>query len=119
MKMAEKGICYIVGAAKTGSLRIDKKETDYIIAADGGYSTLIRENIKPDIVIGDFDSLKIRPNAENILNLPVEKDDTDMLFAVKHALAAGYRTIVLLGGMGGRLDPVSYTHLDVYKRQAR
>ena len=60
-----------------------------------------------------------------------EKDDSDMMLAVKEGIARGYEDFVLLGATGGRFDhtlanlqtvayglePVSYTHLDVYKRQ--
>lgn len=36
--------------------------------------------------------------------LPVEKDDTDMLAAIKEGLAAGYQQFSLFGALGGRLD---------------
>ena len=33
-----------------------------------------------------------------------EKDDTDMVFALRRGLDMGYRRFVLLGGLGGRLE---------------
>ncbi len=95
------GICYIVAAMKT-EYRIDKKPEDLVIAADGGYAQQF--GCRPDMVIGDFDSLGYIPEEENVQVYPKQKDDTDMMLAVKIGMANGYREFVLLGGIGGRLD---------------
>jgi thiamine pyrophosphokinase len=60
--------------------------------------------VTPDLVVGDFDSLEYTPNHPNVIPLSVEKDDTDMVFALRRGLELGYRRFVLLGGVGGRLD---------------
>lgn len=83
---------------------------DLCIAADGGLKYLIQCGIVPNLVLGDMDSL----DNEEILDtlhagvcvkrLPVEKDDTDMLAAIKEGLAAGYRQFELYGALGGRFD---------------
>ena len=52
--------CYIFGALNTEIVDFNPQENDLIIAADGGYSTLKKLNIKPDLVVGDFDSLEYR-----------------------------------------------------------
>ena len=75
-----------------------------IIAADGGYSTLKKLNIKPDLVVGDFDSLGEAPKDETVIKHPIKKDDTDTLLAVKIGLEKGYKTFVIYGAVGGRLD---------------
>lgn len=54
--------------------------------------------------MGDFDSLGHRPNHPNVIQLPTEKDDTDMVYALREGLGLGYRRFVLLGGVGGRLE---------------
>lgn len=95
--------CYIVGAAPCKGVRVAPKEGDLCIAADGGYTHLKHIGIVPDIVIGDFDSLKERPEI-NIQIHPEQKNDTDMMLAIKHGLAAGYESFFIYGGMGGRLD---------------
>ena len=97
-------ICYIFGALDTAIADFKPQESDLIIAADGGYSTLKKLNIKPDLVVGDFDSLGETPENENIIKYPIKKDDTDTLLAVKIGLEKGYKTFVIYGAVGGRLD---------------
>ena len=97
-------ICYIFGALDTPITDFKTQESDLIIAADGGYSTLKKLNIKPDLVVGDFDSLGEAPENENVIKHPVKKDDTDTLLAVKIGLEKGYKSFVIFGAIGGRLD---------------
>ncbi len=96
--------CYIFGALDTEIVDFNPQENDLIIAADGGYSTLKKLNIKPDLVVGDFDSLGEAPENENVIKHPIKKDDTDTLLAVKIGLEKGYKTFVIFGAIGGRLD---------------
>ena len=74
---------------------------DFLIAADKGYEALEAYGAPPDLVVGDFDSLGRRPNHPNVIQLPVMKDDTDMVYALREGLERGYRRFVLLGGVGG------------------
>ena len=96
--------CYIVGAASLEGVRLSPCAGDYIIAADGGYRSLRARGIEPDFVMGDFDSLGEVPAFDHILRVPVEKDDTDTMLAIKYGLKEGYRTFHLYGGTGGRPD---------------
>ena len=86
---------------------------DVILAADSGMEFLRREQIIPDIIIGDFDSVKPETLAYfqgfpeiawETLN-PV-KDDTDTEFAIRYALEHDAGFITLLGATGTRLDHV-------------
>lgn len=97
-------VCYIVGAMEPGELRFAPHRPRLVIAADRGLYYLERRGIRPDLIVGDFDSLGRTPEGENVLRHPVEKDDTDMLLAVKEGLARGLKTFVLYGGLGGRPD---------------
>ena len=98
-------ICYVVGAMSLSmSLRPYPAPGDYVIAADRGYDSLMAFNVQPDLVVGDFDSLGHTPSHPNVIQLPAEKDDTDMVFALRKGLELGYRRFVLLGGVGGRLE---------------
>lgn len=102
-----KGTCYIVGAADTEDTILDVsvlKNDDCVIAADGGYQTLKQWGIKPHQIIGDFDSLGFVPDEQQVVRYPSEKDDTDMMIAVKLGLEKGYERFVIYGGLGGRLD---------------
>lgn len=99
------GICYIVGAMSlTPALRPYPTAEDYVIAADRGYDSLMAYGVVPDLAVGDFDSLGYQPDHPNVIQLPVEKDDTDMVFALRKGLELGYRRFLLLGGVGGRLE---------------
>ena len=90
------------GAEKCGN--IDICSDDYIIAADGGYRHCAQMNIKPNLLIGDFDSLK-EPLPDNIpiIQVPSEKDDTDSMLAVKKGMERGCTEFVLTGVTGGRM----------------
>lgn len=100
-----KKICYIFGAVKTDNIFIDSTADRFIIAADAGLSILQKEGITPDLIVGDFDSLGKLPNTSvEIIRHPIEKDDTDMLLAIKEGLRRGYDTFIIYGGLGRRLD---------------
>ncbi len=86
-------------------IRQELSETDYIICADGGQSLAKRLNIRPDCVIGDFDSSKIKHELDcEYIEYPSEKDLTDGEACLLHALELECTDIVYLGGIGGRLD---------------
>ena len=78
--------CYIIGAGDFFGLREAPDDSDYVIAADAGFEYCTENCIIPDLVLGDFDSLGKAPKHPNVLQLPVEKDDTDTLAAVKLGL---------------------------------
>lgn len=105
MQKSINGICYVVGAMSlTPSLRPYPISGDYVIAADRGFDSLMAYGVNPDLVVGDFDSLGYQPRHPNVIHLPAEKDDTDMIFALRKGVELGYRRFVLLGGVGGRLE---------------
>jgi len=79
-------------------------QNDYIIAADGGYAFAKKLNITPHITIGDFDSQNEDEINGKTLRLPTNKNDTDTLAAVKHALAQSATEIIIAGALGGRFD---------------
>ena len=96
--------CYIVGAGDNSGTKFHKGINEYVIAADGGVEKLKALNITPDLILGDFDSLGYVPQGDNVLIYKVEKDDTDMMLAVKTAVELGYNDLELFGGTGGRID---------------
>ena len=81
---------------------ISVPEHSMCICADGGYIRAKELNISPDMLIGDYDSSAM-PDAPAIM-LPRVKDMTDSEAAVDFAVSHGTRNIVVLGGLGGRLD---------------
>lgn len=76
---------------------------DYVLCADGGYAHAMRAGVTPQLVIGDCDGgVDIPPQL--LRRAPVEKDDTDTMLCLRHAICEGYRDCLLIGGIGGRLD---------------
>ena len=76
---------------------------DYLLAADGGLRHLNKLNLKPQGVLGDFDSLGYIPEGAEVF--PVEKDDTDAMLAARKGLELGYREFLFYGALDGpRLD---------------
>lgn len=97
--------CFIFAAGTFFGLRELPAPDDLIIAADAGYRICQALDIHPDLILGDFDSMPAPEQAENLIRLPVEKDDTDTIAAAKTALSKGCKEIFIYGGTGGkRLD---------------
>ncbi|MCD7846646.1 MAG: thiamine diphosphokinase [Oscillospiraceae bacterium] len=94
---------FIFGAGETVPLRAVPEDGDFVIAADGGMKFLEAIGIKPSLIIGDFDSSS-EPDSGDVIKLPVEKDDTDSVFAVRYCLEHGFKEIHIYGGTGGRID---------------
>ena len=95
---------FIVGAGDMSETKLNIPEGAFVIAADAGLKALERAGIQPNLIVGDFDSLGQVPKTGNVIAHKPEKDDTDMLLAVREALARNAQQIVIYGGMGGRPD---------------
>lgn len=113
--------CLIITAYLEGNFppHITEKPYDFVICADAGYLIAERNGIAPDLIIGDFDSAKFpENNTKNVMRVPVEKDDTDTLLCIKKAIELGFRELVILGGIGGRLDH-TYSNIQALAYAAR
>lgn len=102
--MADKTRCIIISGGKESRLPVVTAD-DYVIACDRGYTYALRQGVRPDLLISDFDSYRGAVDEQ----IPVEahepeKDDTDTMLAVKKALALGFRQIEIYCAFGGRLD---------------
>ncbi len=105
--------CVIIGA---GEIRGEEKQDvldclqDKVlfIAADGGMRYCRLFGIKPDVCLGDFDSADEEDTeffaGSLSVRLPREKDDTDMMAAIKYGMEKGCSEFLIFGGYGGRLD---------------
>ena len=95
--------CVIVCAGGFSGFIRPLDKTDYLLAADGGLAHLESLGLRPDGILGDFDSLGYIPTGAQVF--PVEKDDTDSMLAVRRGLALGYRKFEIYGALDGpRLD---------------
>lgn len=97
-------ICYIVGAGENFGLDFVPAPEDLLIAADGGYRAVLAAGLRPDVVIGDFDSLGAAPSGAEVITLPTVKDVTDTWAAIDLGIQRGYRRFFLYGCTGGRFD---------------
>ena len=79
------------------------REGDCVLCADAGWLLARRANVKPMLVIGDFDSSD-EPADEATRRVPVEKDDADTMLCLKRGLAMGLDDFLIVGGFGGRVD---------------
>lgn len=95
---------------------------DLVVAADDGAAFLVAQGIRPDVVIGDFDSLpgatlaKLVGDGVEIVRHPVRKNETDGELAVAEALRRGAGEVLLAGALGA-LDH-TLGHLAILRRLA-
>jgi thiamine pyrophosphokinase len=89
---------------------IDLPQNTTIFAADGGARHCLALGIKPDMIIGDFDSLtydeiaSLKAQGVEFSHFPTDKDETDLELALNHALNLGANQVTLYGLLGGRWD---------------
>lgn len=96
--------CAIITGGKY-SLINHIERCDFVIACDKGYEYCLKQNIVPDLLIGDFDSFGGElPQSIETEVLPVEKDDTDTMHAYRYCVERGFDEIYLYCAFGNRLD---------------
>ena len=115
--------CVIVGGAPIENYDRIKgylRDDDFIIYCDCGLKHKERLEVKPDLIVGDFDSYEksklggISINMENatatdedsseVIELCPVKDDTETSHAVTVALERGFEDFLLVGMTGRRMD---------------
>lgn len=114
-------LCAIISGGEA-DLLAGVTDAQFIVAVDYGYRYAQEQGIKPDLIIGDFDSYDADmpllkeatrngmeqnlPAADlpKIITLPKAKDDSDTLAALRYCLQLGYRNFRLYCALGGRLD---------------
>lgn len=101
-----KAFVYTGGRILPENITEHPKGDDLRIAADAGYENALALGERVDLLLGDFDSLKLRdmPKEVERLQVPAEKDFTDTQLAVDTALKKGATEICIIGGLDGRLD---------------
>ena len=81
----------------------DLSKYDIVCAIDGAYNHFEAENIVPDLVTGDFDSIHKIPNTIEVINTP-DQNFTDFDKALLILKERGYFTIDVYGGSGKEHD---------------
>ncbi len=105
-EIMEEKRCLIIAPLYAGEERawLTPGPDDLLICADAGYRKALKYGLQPHISIGDFDSLGNIPDGGEVIRLPVEKDDTDMVACISEGRRRGYRRFVAAGCLGGRFD---------------
>ena len=98
--------CVIIGGGDCSAeiLKKNISAEDFIICADSGFDIATESGFSPDLLIGDFDSIKAIPDNVNKITLPVEKDVTDTVAAFNEGVERGFNSFILFGGTGGRFE---------------
>ena len=99
--------CLIISGGFCDHINLTE-DVDFIIACDAGYDNALSNKLKPDLIIGDFDSYDGDINATHgdipVMDFPVRKDDSDTMLAIKYAVNHGYDKILISCALGGRMD---------------
>lgn len=86
------------------------REDDFILCADGGTRHAFALDLRPDLVVGDLDSIdKDHLRKLQAYDVPIEsfshdKNETDLELAIRRALELEPKQILILAALGGRLD---------------
>ena len=101
-----KAFIYTGGDVLYSAVSHSPAKEDLCIVADQGYRHAKQLGIRPHLFVGDFDSLSQNelPKDIEVLEVPAEKDVTDTQLAVEEALTRGAEEIVIISGIGSRLD---------------
>ena len=90
---------------------IQKLKPDYILGVDRGLQFCYEHDIRPDYIVGDFDSVprKLVEYYREELDVPVRefnpvKDASDTEIALRLCLGLNRKKIVILGATGNRID---------------
>ena len=101
------GRCVIIGGADIrdyGKVRSCLKDSDFAIYCDSGLRHMDGLEIRPSLVVGDWDSYEDPHLEVETITLPVAKDDTDTVYAVREGMKRGFKEFLLTGVIGARLD---------------
>ncbi len=91
---------------------VKEKISEYpiLIAVDAGADHCLKLGLKPDLIVGDFDSI----SQETLLafgsvpkkHYPTNKDETDLELALKLSIHPQTEEITVFGALGGRTDHI-------------
>lgn len=99
--------CVIIGGSEIRNyemMRSYLRSDDFIIFCDCGLRHRESLGVEASLIVGDFDSHSRPDDMSNVIELPVIKDDTDTIFAVKEAIRRGFKEVLMTGVTGGRED---------------
>lgn len=109
---ADKTAVLLLGGEPAVSVELLKivRQAAFVAAADAGAAMALSAGRLPDLLVGDFDSLaapllsECQAGGVPVHRLPVCKDMTDGEYLLSQVKDISYRRLLILGGLGGRLD---------------
>lgn len=113
LKTMSKTVIISGGAIDEGFVEtvLAENEGAYIIGVDKGLNYLYHHNIKPNYIVGDFDSIdnEVIEYYRKETDIPIRefnplKDATDTEIALRLGITLGSEEILILGATGGRID---------------
>lgn len=99
------------------ALKNEVRTECFIICADGGYRHAKNAEIRPDIIIGDFDSASIPKEDIEKCVYPSRKDFTDGEICVEYVCSHGFDELVMFGMTGMRIDHTLSNMLLLFKHK--
>ncbi len=99
--------CIIIGGADINNYDYIKsclRADDFFVFCDSGLKHMSNLQVRPNLIVGDFDSYDDPKLDIETITLPTEKDDTDTFYAAKEMLKRGFDEFLLIGVIGARLD---------------
>ena len=97
--------------SKDNAIEVIRSTNGCIIGVDRGMDFLYQNQISPNYVLGDFDSVSkeaatyyFECDEVSVKELNKEKDESDTEVALSLAVTMGAKEIIVLGATGGRLD---------------
>jgi thiamine pyrophosphokinase len=90
-----------------GLLRRLARSAERFVAADGGANAALRAGVRPDVIIGDLDSIlpatRKRFSGSRIVRVR-RQDNTDLEKALDFIARSGKSEVTIAGATGGRID---------------
>ena len=86
------------------------EKAQFVICVDGGAKHIRKFGLVPDVLIGDLDSISgedleyFIDMKVKIIRYPSQKEMTDTEIAINYAIDNGYKEVVIIGGIGTRID---------------
>lgn len=83
--------------------KITWQKEDILIGVDGGTKHILKLGLKPDLIIGDMDSLSKIPKGIKVIRKP-DQNHTDTEMALTYCQENKINEVIILGFLGRRLD---------------
>ena len=100
----------IINGGLNSTKRDQLDNYDFIVAVDSGAEHAYKLFLKPNLIIGDLDSIdektikRAEKDSIQILKYETNKNETDFELALKHVLDQSIKDITIIGGEYGEID---------------